>query len=55
MLVDRRSIIWRVCWRVASAVLRAGVSTGEVMMSSTAMVVEVSDTRRITGTVKAVD
>lgn len=38
-LVERRSIMRRVCWRVAFAVLSAGVRTGDVMMSSTAMIV----------------
>lgn len=38
-VVVRRSIIVRVCWRVEFAVWRAGVRTGEVIMSSMAMVV----------------
>lgn len=38
-VVVRRSIIVRVCWRVEFAVCRAGVRTGEVMMSSMAMMV----------------
>lgn len=37
-VVVRRSMIRRVCWRVAFAVWRAGVRTGEVIMSSIGMV-----------------